>query len=110
MQSVQLLADEIADAYLRFLHFHNGNHEFKQNNITGTIIKENLAGALVDTAILMTSEFRSSSTLVEDAHKYLTDFIDVFAKPYQITEEGLRVITILNIDALNKGNVKPNLM
>lgn len=101
MDELQRLAQEIAAAYLRHLKSKTGSDTVTYDGVTKKVEFDELAFALVGVAHHNAKNHPEHETL-SDPYKHLNEMLNIYVKPYAITEFGLRVIEHLNEISIHK--------
>ncbi|EPM0412136.1 TPA: hypothetical protein MDQ61_001458 [Klebsiella pneumoniae] len=100
-EQLQRLGEEIARAYLRHLKETTGGDTVTYDGVTKTVVFENLVFGLVGVAHTNARKHPDDPVL-KDPHKHLSQMINIFSRPYTLTDFGLRVIEMMNEKSIHK--------
>lgn len=100
-EQLQRLGEEIARAYLRHLKETTGGDTVTYDGVTKTVVFENLVFGLVGVAHTNARKHPDDPVL-KDPHKHLSQMINLFSRPYTLTDFGLRVIEMMNEKSIHK--------
>ncbi|WP_272683185.1 hypothetical protein [Providencia sp. PROV156] len=105
MEKLQQLASTIAQIYVDGLKAETGTTLVTYNGITGEVIPELLAAGLFDNAVSIVKSRGESFDVESKAYDLLCPYLNVFTKPYSITDQCIYVIGEMTRFALRDGNV-----
>jgi len=100
-EQLQRISEEIAWAYLRHLKITTGGTTVTYDGVTKNVDFNELVFGLVGVAHYNARKSPDNDTL-KDPYKSLTEMINLYSKPYTLTEFGLRVIEHLNSISIHR--------
>ncbi|EIX9701415.1 hypothetical protein ACQSH3_09600 [Klebsiella pneumoniae] len=100
-EQLQRLSEEIAGAYLRHLKETTGGNTVTYDGVTKAVIFEELVFGLIGVAHTNARK-HPEDQILKDPHKHLSQMINLFARPYKLTDFGLRVIEMMNEKSIHK--------
>ncbi|MBF9782946.1 hypothetical protein I4O55_05625 [Klebsiella aerogenes] len=98
---LQRLSEVIAGAYLRHLKETTGGDTVTYDGVTKTVVFEHLAFGLVGVAHT-NARRHPDDAILKDPYKHLSQMINLYTRPYSLTDFGLRVIEHLNEISIHK--------
>lgn len=101
MEDLKRLAEEVAKAYLRYLKAQTGSDHVTYDGVTKSISVDELAFGLVGVAHY-NAKIAPDNPDVSDPYKHLSKMINVFSKPYSITDVGVLIIEAMNKKSIHK--------
>ncbi|MBW3117109.1 hypothetical protein [Providencia rettgeri] len=106
MEKLQQLASTIAQIYVDGLKAETGTTLVTYNGITGEVIPELLAAGLFDNAVSIVKSRGESFDVESKACDLLLPYLNVFTKPYSITERCICDIGKMVGFALRDGDIR----
>ncbi|AZS56805.1 hypothetical protein WCT56_23220 [Pectobacterium parmentieri] len=100
MDEINALAEEVAKAYLRHLNRETGSDIVTVNGVSKHVSLEQLAFGLAG-VVHYNSKTLPDHEPLKDPHRHLQSMINVFTKPYTMTQYGLMVIDAMNAQSIS---------
>lgn len=100
-EKLQRLSEEVAGAYLRHLKETTGGNVITYDGVTKSITLEELAFGLIGVAYF-NARNHVDDDILKDPYKHLSQMINIYSKPYTITDFGLSVIEHMNEISIHK--------
>lgn len=100
-EQLQRLSEEVAGAYLRYLKAKTGDDKVTYDGVTKRVIFDELVFGLIGVAHT-NARNHPDDPILKDPHKNLSQMINLFTRPYTLTDFGLSVIEMMNEKSIHK--------
>ena len=105
MEQLQILAEVIAETYIRDLRRETGGNVITVDGVSGNVEKHLLAAGLVDNSV-SAAKNQYGGTFEREAYQMLLRLISLDGQEYRLTEHGRHVITVMSTISLKKNKVR----